>query len=133
MEHWDVSTAFIHAPLKEKVFMKQATGHEEKGKEEWVYLLVKALYGTKQAAHAWQQHLKTLLLSAGFAPLLLDPAKRKERVCPSWHTCRRSFCVIKCGREDYEDKFMGTFIKQTQDKDLGRSTLDVADVDRARC
>ena len=26
MRHWDVSTAFIHAPLKEKVYMKQATG-----------------------------------------------------------------------------------------------------------
>ena len=51
MEHWDVSTAFIHVPLKEQVYMKQATGHEVKGKESWVCLLVMALYGTKQAAH----------------------------------------------------------------------------------
>ena len=29
MEHWDVSTAFVHAPLKEKVYMKQASGHGE--------------------------------------------------------------------------------------------------------
>src|SRR3954451_5953059 len=27
MDHWDVSTAFFHAPLKEKVYMKQASGH----------------------------------------------------------------------------------------------------------
>ena len=33
MVHWDVSTAFIHAPLEEKVYMKQATGHEVEGKE----------------------------------------------------------------------------------------------------
>ena len=57
MLHWDVSTAFIHAPLQERVYMRQASGHEVKGKENWVCLLVKALYGTKQAARAWQLHL----------------------------------------------------------------------------
>ena len=36
MVHWDVSTAFVHAPLKEKVYMKQATGHEVRGKENSV-------------------------------------------------------------------------------------------------
>ena len=79
MEHWDVSTAFIHAPLKEQVWMKQATGHEVEGKESWVYLLVKALYGTKQAAHAWQQHLLKLLKEEGFVPLILDPATYVKR------------------------------------------------------
>ena len=79
MEHWDVSTAFIHAPLKERVWMKQATGHEVKGKESWVCLLVKALYGTKQAAHAWQQHLRKLLAEVRFAPLILDPATYVKR------------------------------------------------------
>ncbi len=79
MEHWDVSTAFIHAPLKERVWMKQATGHEVKGKESWVCLLVKALYGTKQAAHAWQQHLRKLLAEEGFTPLILDPATYVKR------------------------------------------------------
>ena len=71
MEHWDVSTAFIHAPLKERVYMKQATGHEVKGKESWVCLLVMALYGTKQASHAWQQHLKGLMVEVGFTHLCL--------------------------------------------------------------
>src|SRR4051812_12594444 len=35
---------------RRNVWMKQASGHEVKGKENWVYLLIKALYGTKQAA-----------------------------------------------------------------------------------
>src|SRR6185312_13221136 len=52
----------------------QATGHEVKGKENWVCLLVKALYGTKQAAHAWQQHLKGLLAEAGLTSFIVDPA-----------------------------------------------------------
>ena len=70
----------LFTSLKERVWMKQATGHEVKGKENWVCLLVKALYGTKQAAHAWQQHLRALLVDAGFSPLLLDPATYVKRV-----------------------------------------------------
>ena len=65
MLHWDVSTAFIHAPLQERVYMKQASGHEVRGKETWVYQLIKALYGTKQAARAWQQHLAKQLVKRG--------------------------------------------------------------------
>ena len=80
MNHWDVSTAFIHAPLKERVYMKQATGHEVMGKEIWVCLLLKALYGTKQAARAWQQHLKGLLTQVGVSPLIVDPATY------AWHS-----------------------------------------------
>jgi len=74
MLHWDVSTAFVHAPLEERVYMKQAAGHEMKGKEDHVYLLVKALYGTKQAARAWQLHLRKLLVEAGCTSLQADPA-----------------------------------------------------------
>jgi hypothetical protein len=79
MVHWDVSTAFIHAPLEEKVYMKQATGHEVAGKESYVYLLVRALYGTKQAAHAWQKHLRGLLSHMDFQPLVVDPATYQRR------------------------------------------------------
>ena len=79
MLHWDVSTAFVHAPLEERVYMRQASGHECKGKEDHVYLLVKALYGTKQAARAWQLHLRKLLVQAGCAPLQSDPATYVRR------------------------------------------------------
>ena len=80
MDHWDVSTAFIHAPLKEQVWMRQASGHEVKGKEGYVCLLLKALYGTKQAAHAWQLHLKGLMVEQEFLSLPLDPATYVKRV-----------------------------------------------------
>ena len=79
MLHWDVSTAFIHAPLQERVYMRQASGHEVKGKENWVCLLVKALYGTKQAARAWQLHLRGLLAKATCMPLQSDPATYMRR------------------------------------------------------
>ena len=77
--HWDVTTAFVHAPLKEQVFMKQASGHEVQGKETWVYRLIKALYGTKQAAHAWQQHLKGILAKAKCNALQNDAATYMRR------------------------------------------------------
>ena len=79
MLHWDVSTAFVHAPLEERVYMRQASGHEVPGKEQWVYLLVKALYGTKQAARAWQLHLRKLLVEVGCEPLQADPATYVRR------------------------------------------------------
>ena len=59
--------------------MKQASGHEEKGKETHVYLLIKALYGTKQAARAWQQHLAKLLTQKGCKPIVVDPATYVRR------------------------------------------------------
>ena len=74
-----LTTAFVHAPLKERVFMKQASGHEVQGKEDWVYHLVKALYGTKQAAHAWQQHLKMILAKAKCNSLQNDAATYMRR------------------------------------------------------
>ena len=64
---------------KERVYVKQASGHEVKDKEDYVYLLQKALYGTKQAAHAWQQHLKQLLKEQNFSSLILDPATYVKR------------------------------------------------------
>ena len=98
LEHWDVSTAFIHAPLKEQVWMKQASGHEEKGKETWVCLLLKALYGTKQAAHAWQQHLKAImgrgwLCTVGIGSGDICEACWRGMGC-CWDPCGRPLCFI---------------------------------------
>ena len=87
MDHWDVSTAFIHAPLKEQVWMRQASGHEEKGKEGHVCLLLKALYGTKQAAHAWQAHLRGLMEAEGFKLRMSNaPVMPSLWSAPMWTT-----------------------------------------------
>ena len=47
----DVTTAFLNSKLKEKVYIRQPEGFEVKGKEDWVYLLKRALYGLKQLSH----------------------------------------------------------------------------------
>ena len=53
-EHWDIKTAFVNAPLKETVYCHQVQGFEKEGTQGKVLRLKKALYGTKQAANAWQ-------------------------------------------------------------------------------
>jgi hypothetical protein len=64
-EHWDVKTAFVNAPLKETVYVHPVAGFEKAGEEGKILRLKKALYGTKQAAHAWQQFLAQILVSSG--------------------------------------------------------------------
>lgn len=60
MEHWDVKQAFVNAPIQETVYVHQVRGLERPGKEGKILKLNKALYGTKQAAHAWQTYLSKI-------------------------------------------------------------------------
>ena len=75
-EQWDVQAAFIQAPFAdgEELYMAQPEGHEIEGMEDYVCRLDKAIYGTKQAANAWQKHLRSILLKAGYTPLIKDDA-----------------------------------------------------------
>jgi hypothetical protein len=132
LEHWDVSTAFIHAPLKEQVYMKQASGHEVKGKESWVCLLKKALYGTKQAARAWQLHLRGLLAEAKLVPMVADPAVYFWRqgdafVLIGTHVDDLFVCYNRAGTKQKE-KVWGHLSSKLAIKNLGeaRWTLQMA-------
>jgi hypothetical protein len=64
-EHWDVKQAFVNAPLKETIYCLQVPGFEREGTQKKVLKLRKALYGTKQAANAWQQFLSKILTELG--------------------------------------------------------------------
>ena len=73
-EHWDIKNAFVNAPIDEDIWIELPEGHSVPGvdKSKHVLRLAKALYGTKQAAYAWQQHLKLLLGQCGATPLMYD-------------------------------------------------------------
>ena len=43
----DVKSAFLHGELEEEIYVQQPAGFIEKGQEEKVYKLKKALYGLK--------------------------------------------------------------------------------------
>ncbi len=69
LELMDVKTAYLNAPLKERVFMRQPEGFERGptvAGASFVCLLKKALYGLKQSGREWWQHLHAFLVSLGF-------------------------------------------------------------------
>jgi hypothetical protein len=70
----DVKTAFLYGPLEEVVYMRQPPGFEEKGKEDWVCRLKKAIYGLHQAPRAFYKHITGVLLKAGFQSIHGDPS-----------------------------------------------------------
>jgi hypothetical protein len=68
----DFKSAFLNATLPFVVYMRQPRGHVVKGKESWVYLLKKSLYGLKNAGYLWSQELIKLLLGLHFKQLNRD-------------------------------------------------------------
>lgn len=73
-EHWDVSNAFVNAPIDEIIYVAQPEGHAVQGRENWIMRLHKALYGTKQAANAWQKMVVSIMKKAGAKSMRADPA-----------------------------------------------------------
>lgn len=71
--HYDAKTAFLNGQLKETIYMRQPEGYAVKDKEEMVCKLIKSIYGLKQAAKAWNDHLDDVLKSDGFQQSEADP------------------------------------------------------------
>ncbi len=59
----DVKTFFLYGelPEDERIHMQQVSGHEVKGKEDWVCLVLKSIYGHPAASHHAQRKLKKCL------------------------------------------------------------------------
>ena len=85
MQHWDVKQAFVNAPIEEVVYVQQIKGFERENTQGKVLKLKKALYGTKQAAHAWQKYLSGILVKMGGRRNLKDECvyvfREGEGVC----------------------------------------------------
>lgn len=74
MDTIDVTTAFLHSPIKEEIYIKIPHGYPVKtGQEKMVLKLRKCLYGLKQAPMEWNTELDTFLKSIAFEPLKNDP------------------------------------------------------------
>jgi hypothetical protein len=83
-EHYDVSTAFLHATLQEQVYVEQPEGHIVEGKETWVYELRKAMYGLKNAPRAYSDHFQGTLQELGFKQASSDDCLWCLRKGKSW-------------------------------------------------
>jgi hypothetical protein len=62
----DVKSAFLNAPIKEEVYVKQPPDFESERYHNHVYKLHKVLYELKQAPRAWYECLRDLLIENGF-------------------------------------------------------------------
>jgi hypothetical protein len=68
----DVKTAFLNGEIEEEIYIEQPDGfviHEE----SHVCKLKKAMYGLKQAPHAWYEKIDGYLMSLGFSKSVVDP------------------------------------------------------------
>jgi len=62
MEHLDVKSAYLNAPLKETVYMKAPRGVLKSGEEAKVLRLLKGLYGLKQAGRGWYLEMSRVFM-----------------------------------------------------------------------
>lgn len=74
VHHLDVKSVFLNGILLEEVYVRQPKGFVQKGHEDKVYKLLKALYGLRQAPRAWYSRLNQYLLRLGFVKCTYEHA-----------------------------------------------------------
>ncbi|KAK0600695.1 hypothetical protein LWI29_017553 [Acer saccharum] len=62
----DVNNAFLQGSLTDDVYMEQPVGFVDASLPHHMCKLQKAIYGLRQAPHAWYNELRTFLLATGF-------------------------------------------------------------------
>ena len=58
VEQLDVKTAFLHGDLEKEINIEQPKGFVVKGKEKFVCILKKSLYGLKQVSQQWNKKIR---------------------------------------------------------------------------
>ncbi|TFY59187.1 hypothetical protein EVJ58_g5934 [Rhodofomes roseus] len=87
IESMDVKTAFLNGDLDEEIYMEQPEGWAVPGKENWVCLLKKAIYGLKQASRQWNAKIHKSLLDLGFIRTYSDAGIYVFSRESEGHTC----------------------------------------------
>lgn len=83
LRQFDVSVAYLHGDIDGEVYMEPPPGYGTKGT---VWLLLKGLYGLKQAGRIWHERLKADMNELGFVQ------------CPRDHAV---LCIGTWGRDDW--------------------------------
>ena len=71
VQQMDVKGAYLNGILKERVYMRQPEGYED-GTDR-ICLLIKTIYGLKQAGQEWNAEFDNKVRKHGFTQLLSDP------------------------------------------------------------
>ena len=73
LEQMDVKTAFLHGVLQERIYMTQPEGFVQKGQEDKVCLLKKALYWLKQSPREWNHRFDEFMIRKKYNMSQYDP------------------------------------------------------------
>ena len=87
IDHFDVTTAFLHGDLQEQVYMTQPGFFVKPGQEAKVCLLQKAIYGLKQSSRAWNKKVNEILKEIGYNRSKIEP-------CLFWKKFQNNSIVI---------------------------------------
>lgn len=69
---FDIATAFLNATVDKPIYMTQPEDFIEPGKEDHVCLLLKAVYGIKQAPRLWKKTFLNVITQFGLKPVAAD-------------------------------------------------------------
>lgn len=72
-KYLDVKNVFVNATLSEEIYVEQPEGFVQRGKENHVYRLKKALYGLRQSSREWNMCHHNFLLSNNCEVSAADP------------------------------------------------------------
>jgi hypothetical protein len=70
----DIKSAYLHAEIKEDIYMRAPPGYLKAGEEGKVLKLKRCLYGLKQVGFEWSEELASVFLEMGFTCLQIDQA-----------------------------------------------------------
>ena len=74
IESLDIKNFYVRCDMgDEEVYLEQVPGWEEAPRQDFVYRLRKAMYGTKSASKKAQKMLTSMMIEAKFSPLKSDP------------------------------------------------------------
>lgn len=73
IDHIDVTTAFLNGDLQETIFMEQPPGFSDNEFKNKVCLLLKGIYGLKQASRIWNVKVHNLLTKNGYIQSKCEP------------------------------------------------------------
>ena len=67
----DIKTAFLNGKLEEEVYMECPEGVYEIAKADYVWQLVKAIYGLRQSQQVWYKYTSSPLAPTGLNPIIM--------------------------------------------------------------
>ena len=103
--------------------MHQPEGYVDPKHPNWMCLLKKAIYGTKQASRGWNSHFNSTLLPIGLTKCVSDPCvyvhinKEKKKVCYLVPYVDDCYCFFD--DEEYFAKLVDTISATYTIKNLG--------------